>query len=296
MAVKAKKAKVASQDQAAPVAVPQKAPQATTVVAGGMSAMERLRKSKLTAAPVKEKESDVPNVKVEALVKGASPEPMPINEAILRFLVADSERLSAENKKKNLGECLRPIFEEAWMKQCRDAKSFAPQIRVNGSIKFTGGQLSIVGATPERSQEKVEADLKEHFGKDYDSYVKPSLAMFILPEEKLKEKGLDNNKVLDILQEKLGDAFFDMFSYSEGLSLKKDGDKVVLREAMAKDPVVEVKVIEAIGKGLISKTNGALTPESKPRTDAKKDLDALEKAKEKAAAAKAPAVQVNITK
>ena len=300
MATKAKKAKAVAVQAvqaapAGPVAIPQTVPQATTVAGKFESAAERLRKSKLAPAPVKEKKSEVPDVKVDAMVEGASPEPMPVSEAILRYLVASSEIQSAEHKMKTLGGCLRPICEDASMKKARETKSFAPQIRVNGSIKFTMGQLSIVGATPERPQEKVEADLKEHFGKDYDSYVKPSLTIFVLSEDKLK-KGLDNNKVLDILQAKLGDAFFDMFSYSEGLSLKKDGDTVVLREAMAKDPVVEAKVIEAIDKGLIAKTNGALTPESKPRTDAKANLEALEKAKEKAAASKVPAVQVNIGK
>ena len=297
MAVKAKKAKVAGQDQA-PVAVPQNAPQATTVVAGGFDdALAMVESAKVAATPAKAKKDSVPVVKVNG-----------VDEKVLRFALAAQEQLAAEGRKDDLGAQLRPSFDEAWLLYCREHKSFVPSVDVNGQVGYVGGQIGVAAANDKKpvspcpagmqaegwAAKALNAALREHFGASYSEFIEPSLSLFVKSASELEKAGLTLTGVLKVLQEKLGPDFGKMFGYSQGIGLKRvksgSDEVVVLRQRAVLDPAVDALVTAAIGKGLLSKSSGSLKPSNEVKANAEKWLAALEKEK----AGKVPSVQVNV--
>ena len=96
------------------------------------------------------------------------------------------------------------------------------------------------------------------------------------------------------LQAKLGEDFGKMFGHEQGIDLKRvkmgKDEVVVLRQRSAMDPAVDALVKGALGKGLLKRTNGALTPSQEAKLNAEARLAALEKIEK----AKVPAVQVNV--
>ena len=300
MAVKTKKAKVASQDQA-PVAVPQKAPQATTVVAGSLDdALAMVEGAGVAAAPAKAKKNSVPVVEVKG-----------IDLTVMKLALAAAQEAAAKGRKEAESAILRPQFDAAWLKYCRDHKSFVPSVDVNSLIGYIGGQLSVAvaddkkpvspcpaGVAPEGWAIKaINAALKEHFGASYSEYVEPSLSLFIKPRAELEAAGLTLAGVVKTLQEKLGADFGKMFGHSQGIDLKRvksgSDEVVVLRQRAVLDPSVDALVNSAIGKGLLSKSNGALKPSNEAKLNAERRLAELEKEKAKATT---PTVQVNVGK
>ena len=305
----ARKAKTVAVKEA--VAVTQTAPQATTVVSGGIDdALAMVEGAGVKAAPVKDKKASVPVVAVNGKMSNGDS----LEKGVLQFALAAAQMTEAEGKKDALGGELRPMFDSVWEKWCRDNKSFSPRLNMSASgtiIGFTGGQLKV--ASPDKkhpvlnSPKAINDGLKEHFGVKYQDYIEPTLYLFVKPVKELESSGLTLTGVIKTLQEKLGADFAKIFGHSQGVDLKRakigSDEVVILRQTAAMDAAVDAQVESAIEKGLLTKTNGALSPSAEAKALAEEKLEKLEaelkaereaKLAKEAAKSAAPTVQVTI--
>lgn len=240
--------KVASPAVSTPKATVADAPQAQAAPARGLGAL-----LKKTAVQDKPKKSGPVEIKIDA------PE---IKDKITAYVFESAKKKSAENRMKNIGEDLRPVFESEAIAKSRSDKMFHRTVSINGDMNWGFGQLKV--ASPDEKKgttaESIDAALLAKLGQEkYDRWIGPTWEIFVKPEQVTEA-------TIVLLKEKLGEEVFDqIFASKQTNALKEVGagdDAIVLmRKEAALDEKDAVLVGELIEANLIVKWNGPITPQ-----------------------------------
>jgi hypothetical protein len=219
----------------------------------------------------------------------------PAQKAKLALLLRYSARkAAAEARAEGLKGQLRPIFEELYFNLAHANKAFLKTVCVDDACNYSAGNVGVAGVTGKDETElkanfaKLRTALTELFGPEgYKKYV---MSTSIMQVKMTKEN-------LAVLQAKLTpEEFAKVITYVPGLAVTEEEigkEKIIpLKRDMSVDPAVEAVVRKGVALGILTLSNGAVTPQKTALAVVEEELLKEEQEKDESAAAKAAGMSV----
>lgn len=217
----------------------------------GLAAMLAIVKGNGLAETTKKSKKGTPELDV----------PSEIIEDLRVYISADARMKTAAGEMKAERAPIEPVLLQKFIEKVRadgtyfKTVSIGDEVCKGGLMNFSFGRLALEKPTENRPLEVIEAEMKELLGDAYDKYVKPCMSLSI------KVSALDGHaktvQTLQLLQEKLGDDFGELFDFQASLDLHtvalgSDSVAEYLTMDYVKDPVFMERCKPALKKGLIN--------------------------------------------
>ena len=224
---------------AAPVSKFAKMKAAAAAMKSGGAVAEETKKGKSSVSEISISDADVKSAKQE-------------------YILEDARKKAAEARQKVPGETLRTWGEQERLKLCHSGQALHKTVSLDGEISLGHGRITLAKPKDDKTEETIADGLMELFGNDAEKYFEPTMEIKVAPE-------YANDSTIALLQNKLGlDLFQRVFpQFKLKIDLKRENpddaeSTVLLSRDYSLHSAVETKVKEAIGKGLLSKSDPSL--------------------------------------
>jgi hypothetical protein len=219
-----------------------------------------------------------------------------ITSKITRLLKAAARQKAAAAREKGVKGELRPVFDKLYFDSCHAEAAFLKTIQVNEAVNYSAGHVGMAAIVGNTTVE-LTAALVARRAKLIERLGPEGYAKWVKSTTQVRVAATVAN--IELLKKKLTkEEFAQIISYVPNLDLVtvKEGsdDVVVLKRDMALDPKVEAAVRASVKEGLLTLSDGAITPQKSALAVVEEELLKEEKAKDEAEAkAKAAAAQPN---
>jgi hypothetical protein len=226
-------------------------PKVSAMPLTGLAAMLALVKKGGAAETTKKSKKGTPELDV----------PPEIIDDLRIFIAADCRKKTAEGELKAERAPIEPVLLQKFIDKVRADGTYFKTVSIGddvckgGLINFSFGRLMLEKPSEARPLEAIDAELRELLGDSFDKYVKPCMALSIKPSA--LEGHARTMQTLQLLQEKLGDAFGELFDFQASLDLHtmamgSDSTVEFLTKDYVTDPVFMEKLKPALKKGLVN--------------------------------------------
>jgi len=223
----------------APVSKFAKMKAAAAAMKAGGAVAEETKKSKSSVSEIPISDADVKLAKEE-------------------YILEDARKKAADSRQKVPGDTLRTWGEQERLKLCHSGQSLHKTVSLDGEISLGHGRITLAKPKEGKTEETIADGLMELFGADADKYFEPTMEIKVAPE-------YANDSTIELLKNKLGlDLFNRVFpQFKLKIDLKRENaddaeSTVLLSRDYSLHTAVEAKVKDAIGKGLLSKSDPSL--------------------------------------
>ena len=214
---------------------------------------------------------------------------------ITKLLKAAARKKAAEAREKGAKGELRPTLDKAYFDACHAEAAFLKTIQVNEAVNYSAGHVGMAAIEGNTTAE-LTAALQVRRGKLIERLGQEGYAKWVRSATQVRVAATVAN--IELLKKKLSpEEFAGIISYVPNLELVvvKEGsdDVVVLKRDMALDPKIEAAVRASVKEGLLTLSDGAITPQKPALAVVEEEMLKEEQAKDEAAAKASAAAATN---